>query len=190
MEKHPEQRLSEVFYANVASRRIFKHLNFKTKRLGKVAYLNGRSRKYDGQPGPFPVFLSEDEFRENGFSPRERIVYCGYAIQELIYNHLSCLNWMGNSKNGCFAGIAIGTWCLSLREHNKTDKKCRIIVEEDVFGSKKFTVEGYAAESIRYALLCDIRNEASIVSHYLKKRPPRRPIDGFYSLYTVTVEML
>lgn len=59
--KHPELQHDEVFLANVPKDPavLFNHLDWKTKRLGKIAYENGE--KVDRK---LPVFVKRKEMTE------------------------------------------------------------------------------------------------------------------------------
>ena len=61
--KHPEQKEGEVFYRNVYDKKQFGGMNFKTKRMGEIAYsLSGKEIKpLTNGGGPFPVFVQESE---------------------------------------------------------------------------------------------------------------------------------
>ncbi|MCK5466736.1 hypothetical protein KAI56_04570 [Candidatus Parcubacteria bacterium] len=62
--KHPEQREGEIFYRNIDSRKEFKEIEFKTKRVGKIAYspLEKEFELITAEKGLFPVFVQKLEF--------------------------------------------------------------------------------------------------------------------------------
>lgn len=66
--EHPELQDGEVFYCNVVFKKNYDEMNFRTKRIGKIAYSEpGRKiRPLAEGGGPFPVFVQESELKEWG----------------------------------------------------------------------------------------------------------------------------
>jgi hypothetical protein len=63
---HPELKKAEVFLINVISEKVFNDINYKTKRMGAVAYSEpGKEiKKLCEGGGPFPVFVQKAEYDE------------------------------------------------------------------------------------------------------------------------------
>ena len=77
---HPEQREGEVFLGNSTAKEFEEDIRYKSKRLGEVAYYHATGKPINFEntnvDKTFPLFVSEEEYRENLEKNKDLLNWC------------------------------------------------------------------------------------------------------------------